>query len=231
MSTKSRWPARPRDLSAMCLAGGLMWLVAALGGCANGRERIVTTEHGALATFAGGCFWCMEPPFEQLEGVLAVTSGYTGGDVPHPSYEQVCSGETRHLEAIQVEYDSTRISYAQLLEVFWQNIDPTDAWGQFADQGSQYRTAVFCHTPAQRAEAQASKEALAASGTFDRPIVTEIRDATPFYPAEDHHQDYYRKQPLRYQGYKEGSGRAGFLRRVWGADHKDTKNLEDREGR
>ncbi len=169
----------------------------------------------SLATFAGGCFWCMEPPFERLEGVLAVESGYSGGRVENPSYDEVCAGGTGHLEVVQVRFDSSKVSYGQLLEVFWQNIDPTDAWGQFADQGSQYRTAIFCHTPEQRLEAQASKEALAAAGTFERPIVTEIRDAALFYPAEDHHQDYYRKEPERYQGYKEGSGRAGFLRRIW----------------
>ena len=170
----------------------------------------------ALATFAGGCFWCMEPPFEKLEGVVSVTSGYTGGHVPNPSYQEVCEGGTGHLEAVQILYDTTRIGYDRLLEVFWQNIDPTDAWGQFADHGSQYHTAVFYHTPAQRGAAEASKAAQAASGVFERPIVTTIRDAAPFYPAEDYHQDYHLKQPERYQNYKDGSGRAGFLKRVWG---------------
>lgn len=169
----------------------------------------------ALATFAGGCFWCMEPPFEKLEGVLEVRSGYTGGQVEHPDYEAVCEGRTGHLEAVEVRFDPARISYDSLLAVFWRNIDPTDAWGQFADKGSQYRTAIFCHTPQQRAQAQASRDALSASGAFERPIVTEIRDAAPFWPAEEHHQDYHRKQPQHYQAYKEGSGRGPFLRRLW----------------
>ena len=168
------------------------------------------------AQFGMGCFWGAERLFWKIPGVVSTSVGYAGGYTPNPSYEEVCSGETGHLEAVEIRYDSTRISYGQLLDVFWQNIDPTDAWGQFADQGSQYQTAVFCHTAEQAAEARASLAALAASGTFERPLVTQIREAAPFYPAEDHHQDYYLKQPQRYQGYKEGSGRAGFLRRIWG---------------
>jgi methionine-S-sulfoxide reductase len=172
----------------------------------------------ALATFAGGCFWCLTPPFEKLAGVLKVTAGYTGGHVANPSYQEVCAGGTGHLEAVQVLFEPARIGYDSLLQVFWRNIDPTDAWGQFADQGEQYQTAVFVHDAAQRAAAEASKTALAASGLFDRSIVTAIREAAPFWPAEDYHQDYHLKQPERYESYKEGSGRAGFLRRVWGVD-------------
>jgi methionine-S-sulfoxide reductase len=211
---------KSRRLGGLLGAGAL--LLALLGGCASGKEspmpHTANSANTTLATFAGGCFWCMEPPFEQLEGVLAVTSGYMGGHGAEPSYEEVCSGETGHLEVVQVAFDSSKVTFEKLLEVFWRNIDPTDAWGQFADKGSQYRTAIFCHTPEQRAAAQASKEALAASGAFERPIVTEIRDAMAFYPAEDVHQDYHKKQPLRYQGYKEASGRAGFLRRMWGKE-------------
>jgi peptide methionine sulfoxide reductase msrA/msrB len=212
----------PRGLSrvAKLLLGACAVLL--LGVHCRGEKKVnpVALPPGeALATFAGGCFWCMEPPFEALPGVREVLSGYTGGHVADPSYDEVCSGETGHLEAVQVRFDPAQLSYDSLLAVFWRNIDPTDAWGQFADKGSQYRTAIFCHTPEQRAAAQASKEALAASGVFERPIVTEIRDAAPFYPAEDYHQDYHLKQPQRYQGYKEGSGRAGFLRRLWGGGH------------
>lgn len=170
------------------------------------------------ATFAGGCFWCMEAPFEQLDGVLSVTSGYTGGATSDPTYEAVSSGATGHAEAVQVVYDPSRISYEKLLEVFWRNIDPTQADGQFADRGSQYRTAIFYHTEEQKRLAEASRQQLAASGKFKDPIVTELVPASTFYPAEDYHQDYYRKNPLRYHLYKIGSGRAGYLKRVWGGE-------------
>lgn len=170
----------------------------------------------AQATFAGGCFWCMEAPFEQLDGVADVLSGYTGGTKLNPTYEEVCAGATGHAEAVQITYDPARASYEQLLEVFWRNIDPTQADGQFADHGRQYRTAIFYHTEEQRQLAERSKQQLAASGTFSQPIVTTIEPASTFYPAEDYHQDYYRKNPLRYKLYHGGSGRARFLRRVWG---------------
>ena len=169
-----------------------------------------------VATFAGGCFWCMEPPFKSLEGVRSVTSGYTGGRVPHPTYEQVCSGTTGHAEAIQVVYDPTKVTYEQLLKVFWKNIDPTTTNRQFADVGSQYRTAVFYHSEEQRRLAEASKEALARSGKFSTPLVTGIVPAAPFYPAEDYHQEYYKKNALRYKLYRSGSGREGFLKKLWG---------------
>lgn len=169
----------------------------------------------ATATFAGGCFWCMEPPFEQLPGVLSVTSGYTGGAKANPTYDEVSTGRTGHAEAVEVVYDPAKITYAQLLEVFWRNIDPTQEDGQFADRGSQYRTAIFYHTPAQKVEAERSLKALADSKTFSRPIVTRIEPAGPFFPAEEEHQDYYRKNALRYHAYKVGSGRAGFIERFW----------------
>ncbi len=170
----------------------------------------------AVATFAGGCFWCMEPPFEALEGVVEVIAGYTGGHVPHPTYEQVCTGTTGHFEAVQVFYDPERVAYAQLLEVFWRNIDPTDPNGQFADRGPQYRTAIFYHDEFQKQCAEVSRARLEASGRFERPIATVILPAGPFYPAEAYHQDYYRKCPLAYRRYKEGSGRAAFIEKQWG---------------
>lgn len=168
------------------------------------------------ATFAGGCFWCMEGPFEQLDGVLSVTSGYTGGATERPAYEEVSSGATGHAEAVRIVYDPSTVTYQQLLEVFWRNVDPTQADGQFADRGRQYRTAVFYHDEEQRRLAEGSKEALARSGKFNKPIVTEIVPASTFYPAEDYHQDYYRKNPLRYKLYRAGSGREGFLKKTWG---------------
>lgn len=170
------------------------------------------------AIFAGGCFWCMEPPFKKLPGVLSVTSGYAGGYKDNPSYEEVCGGGTGHAEAVQIVYDPAQIDYAGLLEVFWMNIDPTDSDGQFYDRGSQYRSAIFYLDEEQKRLAEHSKEQLAASGRFDAPIVTDIEAAGTFYPAEDYHQDYYRKNPRRYKFYRQGSGRDGFLKQSWGDD-------------
>ncbi len=167
------------------------------------------------AIFAGGCFWCMEPPFEKLPGVVSVVSGYTGGTVKNPSYEQVTSGITGHLEAVEISYDPEQISYPELLEVFWRNIDPTDDGGQFIDRGSQYRSAIFYLDEEQRRQAEQSREELARSGKFKRPIVTEILPASAFYPAEAYHQDYYKENPLRYRFYRSGSGRDLFLEKTW----------------
>jgi peptide-methionine (S)-S-oxide reductase len=172
----------------------------------------------AVAIFAGGCFWCMEPPFDALPGVISTTSGYTGGTVPNPTYAQVSSGETGHLEAVQVEYDPKLVSYSQLLDVFWHNVDPTDAGGQFCDRGAQYATAIFASGESQLAEATASKERLSASDVIEKPIVTPIRAAGAFYPAEDDHQDYYKKNPLRYKVYRSGCGRDAVLDELWGKD-------------
>ncbi len=174
----------------------------------------------AVAIFAGGCFWCMEPPFDALDGVLATTSGYTGGRVADPSYEQVSSGGTGHVEAVRVEYDPQRVDYAKLLEVFWRNVDPTDAGGQFCDRGEQYGSAIFPVDGAQRARAEASKRDLEASGLLDAPVVTPIRDASPFYPAEDYHQDFYERNPLRYRLYRSSCGRDRALERLWGASER-----------
>lgn len=172
------------------------------------------------ATFAGGCFWCMEPPYKELKGVSAVTSGYTGGKKTNPSYEDVCSGTTGHAEAVQIEFDPAIISYSDLVEIFWRNIDPTQINGQFYDHGSQYRTAIFYHDENQKKIAESSKAALAASGKFDGPIATEITPASVFYPAEEYHQDYYRKCPLPYQRYSAGSGRKAYIEKVWGKQEK-----------
>jgi peptide methionine sulfoxide reductase msrA/msrB len=169
----------------------------------------------AKASFAGGCFWCMEPPFEELPGVVRVTSGYTGGAEKAPSYAEVSSGRTGHVEAVQVEYDPSRIRYEYLLKVFWRQIDPTDDGGQFADRGKQYRTAIFVRNREELELAESSKKKLEQSGIFKEPIVTEIRWAQPFYPAEAYHQDYYRKHPDEYKRYRVGSGREGFLKAVW----------------
>ena len=170
----------------------------------------------AVATFAGGCFWCMEPPFDKLDGVLATTSGYTGGSKVDPTYEEVSAGGTGHFEAVQVTYDPAKVSYDRLLEVFWRNVDPLDAGGQFCDRGEQYRTAIFVHDEEQRRLAEQSKQALVDSKGFDGPIVTEIVTAGPFYPAEEYHQDYYEKNPLRYKFYRWNCGRDQRLAQVWG---------------
>ena len=170
------------------------------------------------ATFAGGCFWCVESDFEKVDGVVEAISGYTGGDKPNPTYEEVSAGGTGHAEAVQVRYDPAKISYKQLLDVFWRHVDPTDAGGQFVDRGSQYRTAIFYHDEEQKRMAEESKAALQKSGRFSVPIVTEIVPATEFYPAEDYHQDYYSHNPLRYKFYRLGSGRDQFLKSTWGAE-------------
>ncbi len=167
------------------------------------------------ATFAGGCFWCMQPPFDKLEGVISTTVGYIGGQEQNATYEQVCSGTTDHAEAIQVVYDASRVSYSQLLEVFWRNINPTQPDGQFVDTGRQYRTVIFYHDEEQQRLAEASRDELEKSGRYGRQIVTEIVPATPFYPAEDYHQEYYKKSPLRYQYYRSGSGRDHYLEKLW----------------
>jgi len=168
-----------------------------------------------LATFAGGCFWCMVSPFEDMPGVIRVVSGYTGGHKPNPTYEEVCSGTTGHAEAVQITFDPDVFPYEKLLDIFWRQIDPTDPGGQFHDRGSSYRTAIFYHNEKQKQLAEASKKALEESGKFDRPIVTEIVPASAFYPAEEYHQDYHKKNPFRYKMYRKGSGRDDFIARHW----------------
>jgi peptide-methionine (S)-S-oxide reductase len=170
----------------------------------------------AVATFAGGCFWCMEPPFDKVDGVISTISGYTGGKVENPSYEQVSAGGTGHAEAVQVRYDPRKVSYDQLLEIFWRNVDPITPNRQFCDGGSQYRSAIFYHGAEQQRLALASRQAIVDSKRFDRPIVTEIVAAGAFYPAEDYHQDYYVKNPVRYKFYRWNCGRDQRLEQLWG---------------
>ncbi len=167
------------------------------------------------ATFAGGCFWCMEPPFDSLHGVVSTTSGYTGGSKANPTYEEVSAGGTGHAEAVQVVYDPAKISYTELLKVFWRNIDPTVKDRQFCDSGNQYRTAIFYHDEEQRRLAEASKLALENTKPFPDPLVTEITAASEFYPAEDYHQDYYKKNPVRYKFYRYNCGRDQRLEELW----------------
>ncbi|MCM2999496.1 MULTISPECIES: peptide-methionine (S)-S-oxide reductase MsrA [Paenibacillus] len=167
------------------------------------------------ATFAGGCFWCMVTPFEELPGIVSIVSGYTGGHKPNPTYEEVCSETTGHVEAVQITFNPDIFPYEKLLELFWQQIDPTDAGGQFYDRGSSYQTAIFYHSEEQREKAEASKQALERSGRFDKPIVTPILPAGPFYEAEEYHQDYHKKNPGHYKRYRKGSGRDDFLEKHW----------------
>ena len=170
----------------------------------------------AKATFAGGCFWCMEPPYDKLPGVISTISGYMGGKTKNPTYEAVSTGTTGHTEVVQVEYDPSRVSYAQPLEVFWRNIDPTQKNAQFCDQGSQYRTAIFYHNEEQKKLAEASKAALVKNKPFKGEIVTEVTSAPEFYRAEEYHQDYYKKNPQRYKLYRTGCGRDARLIALWG---------------
>ncbi|MDH3394218.1 MAG: peptide-methionine (S)-S-oxide reductase MsrA, partial [Desulfobulbaceae bacterium] len=170
------------------------------------------------ATFAGGCFWCMEKPFQSLPGVESVVSGYMGGTTLNPTYENYSSGG--HIEVIEISYDPTRITYQQLLDVFWRQIDPTDGDGQFVDRGHAYSSGIFVHDDTQRRLAEASKQAIIDRAIFAKPIVTPILDIAPFYPAEEYHQDYYQKNPLRYKYYRNGSGRDHFLDNIWGEGRK-----------
>lgn len=198
---------------------------AAEAGSADAKTTLATRKaepppkNREVATFAGGCFWCMEPPFDAVDGVEKTISGYTGGADRGPSYRQVASGRTGHAEAIRVIYDPDEVDYETLLQVFWRNVDPTDPGGQFVDRGRQYRTAIFVHDARQRKAAERSKKELEMSNRFERPIVTEIVSAGPFWIAEDYHQDFYKKSPGRYKSYRRGSGRDQYIRKKWG-EHK-----------
>jgi peptide methionine sulfoxide reductase msrA/msrB len=180
---------------------------------ASNDQQAASTHKTAV--FGGGCFWCMEPPFEQLEGVVDVMAGYSGGEEENPTYEQVSSGRTGHIESVRVVYDPEKISFKELLDTFWRYVDPTDPGGQFADRGEHYKTAIFYNNDEEKKIAEQSRKELEASGIFNRPIATALRPAQPFYPAEEYHQDYYKKNVLHYEAYKVGSGRAGFLERTW----------------
>ena len=198
----------------------LLSFVAAATVVAGNDSMKKTTEPATgkfeKATFAGGCFWCMEAPFDKLSGVVSVTSGYTGGNMKNPTYKQVSAGGTGHAEAVQIVYDPTRIGYTKLLDVFWHNTDPTVVDRQFCDVGSQYRTGIFYHSEEQRLLALKSKEALENSKPFKGPIVTEVTEAGEFYPAEEYHQHYYKKNPIRYRYYRNGCGRDQRLKELWG---------------
>jgi peptide-methionine (S)-S-oxide reductase len=219
-----RNPRRFTWLAAGVLVGTLLSAVFVAAVHAQGagswpgtKPTVAGPGPTAVATFAGGCFWCMEPPFDKLPGVISTTSGYTGGQKANPTYEEVSSGTTGHAEAVQVKYDPTKISYEKLLDVFWHNVDPTVKDRQFCDRGSQYRTGIFVHDDAQRRAAEASKAALDRTKPFKAPIVTEIVPASQFWPAEEYHQDYYVKNPVRYKYYRAGCGRDARLKELWGA--------------
>jgi peptide-methionine (S)-S-oxide reductase len=198
-------PTRRHALAALVL------LASALGsGTAADKPAKAT------ALFAGGCFWCMEPPFEKLDGVLSVTSGYTAGGVLKPTYEQVSAGGTGHTEAIEIVYDPAKVTYERLLDVFWHNIDPLSANGQFCDRGSQYRSGIYYRGEEQKKAAEESLRKIMESGRFKTKIVTEIKAASMFFPAEDYHQDFYKKNPTRYYSYRAGCGRDARLKELWG---------------
>ena len=205
----------PRPLQRIVLA---LIAFAGMGGAAVAAEVPAAPPPAglAVATFAGGCFWCMEPPFDQLPGVISTTSGYTGGAQKQPTYPEVSAGTTGHAEAVRILYDPTKVTYARLLDVFWHNIDPTVKDRQFCDSGMQYRTAIFVHDDAQRRQAEASKAALEKSKPFKEAIVTPIVAAADFWPAEEYHQDYYVKNPIRYKYYRTGCGRDRRLAQLWG---------------
>jgi len=198
------------------ISRGCLFLAALCLGATSSAETGTPAGKHALATFAGGCFWCMEPPYDEIDGVISTTSGYTGGSQENPTYKQVSGGKTGHTEAIQIAYDPDKVSYAELLDVFWHNIDPTNANGQFCDWGSQYRSEIFFHNEEQRRLASNSKAALEELKPFKGPVTTEVTAASTFWPAEDYHQDYYKKNPVRYKFYRYGCGRDKRLKELWG---------------
>ena len=200
-------------LAAAVFLGGV---VAVTTATEQTSETAQVSTGLAKATFAGGCFWCMEPPFDQLDGVISTTSGYTGGERRQPTYQEVSAGQTRHAEAVEIVYDPSKVSYAQLLDVFWMNVDPLTRNRQFCDGGAQYRTAIFFHGDDQQRLARDTKQRIEDSGRFDQPVVTEIVEAGEFWAAEEYHQDYYVKNPIRYKFYRYGCGRDKRLDELWG---------------
>ena len=216
-------PARIGLLRHVASLGLLLSLVA-MNACAGPADDTTASTAARAGTdsaiFAGGCFWCMEPPYDELDGVISTTSGYIGGKLPNPSYEQVSAGHSGHAEAVEVVFDPARVSYQKLLEVFWRNVDPFAINQQFCDRGDQYRSAIFTQGPEQMRLAEESRKALETAGKFDKPIVTQIVPASTFYPAEDYHQDYYKKNPVRYKFYRYNCGRDARLEQIWGSsDH------------
>ncbi|NIM01484.1 MAG: peptide-methionine (R)-S-oxide reductase MsrB [Acidobacteria bacterium] len=214
-------------LIPICLLAGIA--CSPPGEAFAARSDTEVPDSAGIATLAGGCFWCIESAFDGVEGIYSAVSGYTGGDTPNPTYKQVSSGATTHVEAVQVRFDPTKIDFARILHIFWRQIDPTDAGGQFADRGAQYRPVVYYHDEDQRAIAEESKKALQALGKFDKPIVVPIVEASEFYVAEEYHQDYHLKNPDHYKRYRYGSGRTPFLQRVWG-DEADAHKTEKSSG-
>ena len=200
---------------------GILTLFAIILSSAVAASAATKQDGTSAAIFAGGCFWCMEPPYDKLDGVISTTSGYTGGSEVNPTYKQVASGRTSHREAVRIEYDPKRVSYERLLEVFWRNIDPLDGRGQFCDKGRHYTSAIYTLDDEQFAAAQESKVELVSEGKLKGEIKTEILPAGPFYPAEDYHQDYYRKNPIRYKYYRWGCGRDARLKKLWGTPTDD----------
>jgi peptide-methionine (S)-S-oxide reductase len=199
----------------------LMIALAAFSGGVSAQQSAAPPKQAdrqAVATFAGGCFWCVEADFDGVPGVLRTISGYTGGMLKNPTYEQVAGGGTGHIEAVQIFYDPEKVSYETLLDVFWHSVDPTDAGGQFCDRGRSYETAIFTNTPEQKRLAEQSKAKLQKSEALNEPVVTAIETAGPFYRAEDYHQNYYKKNPLRYRIYRYGCGRDARLKALWGGD-------------
>jgi peptide methionine sulfoxide reductase msrA/msrB len=188
------------------------------------QPNLQSKEKLEKATFAGGCFWCMEHPFEKLAGVKEVVSGYIGGEDEDPTYEEVSSGDSGHLEAVQIVFDPSQITYEKLLEVFWRQVNPTDAGGQFVDRGEQYATAIFYHSQDQKKKAEVSRDNLGESGRYQTKIVTEIIESETFYPAEDYHQDYYKKNPIRYKFYRSRSGRDNYLEKTWPDNEVSSKS-------
>ena len=204
-------------LVAVLLAGATMAAVyPGVASAAEKKESSAALETLEVATFAGGCFWCVESDFDGVPGVVRTISGYTGGQVENPTYRQVSSDTTGHREAVQIYYDPDRIAFVDLLEIFWRTIDPTDAGGQFCDRGQSYTTAVFTNSDEQRRVADSSKKMIESSGVLEQPVVTTIEIAGPFYPAEDYHQDYYKKNPLRYKFYRFSCGRDARVKDLWG---------------
>jgi len=226
---------KSRIIAAVILgmvSAALLWAIRGPEAVENEASEMKLKEEQNLkrATFAGGCFWCIEADFEKTDGVVSVVSGYTGGRSEDPTYEEVCSGRTGHLEAVQVLYDPDKVSYGELLAVFWRHVDPTDRGGQFVDRGSQYRTAVFYHDEEQKRLAEASKLELDRSGRFQRPVVTEILPLARFYAAEDYHQGFYKNDPMRYKSYRLHSGRDAFITKIWKNDAPQSpKGLKKRD--
>lgn len=230
-----RNPSLTFSLAGLALAGAF-WLHGARAEAASSQSTTaapaIPADKLAHATFAGGCFWCMEPPFENIKGVQAI-SGYSGGDEVNPTYEDVGSGRTGHTEVVDVVYDPTKVSYTTLVETFWRSMNPTDAGGQFADRGSQYRPAIFYRNAEQKRIAEESRDRLNKSRKYDKPIAVELTKFKSFYPAEDYHQNYYKVNPIRYNSYRMGSGRKGYLEKTWGKDYPEapiTAVTKDNDG-